>query len=232
MEIALIAAAHEPGARADFQQLLLRSELYVATPMALAQSGARTLKQSETLQILNVPAQDGTRLPALFTHESRLAAVFGAASGYLPLPAATLLDMVAEDGAILNPGQAYGVLWSREEILAMLGRPVSWTVEKDTQILLGVPTTRPEALLQRIDRAVAGEAGIEEAWLALAHWPEDGQASWLLDIRSSSDRDAVAALLNETLRAGPFEGMAVDLIINPPSDKPGIGIRIKPAELH
>lgn len=231
LEAALVAAAHDPDTRADFQRLLLASDLYVATPGAPAQSGERTLKLGEALQVLNVAGQDGARIPALFTHECRLAAVFGEGASYVLLPAATVLEMIAEDGAILNPGQAYGVLWSRDEILAMLGRPVSWTVEKDTRILLGVPEKRPEALLQRIEQAVTGEAAIKEAWLALAHWPEDGQSSWLLDIRSTVDRDTVAAVLNDTLRAGPFDGLAIDLVINPPSDKPGIGIRIKPEKL-
>ena len=232
LEVALIAAAHEPGARGDFQKLLLASELYVATPQAPSRAGDRTLAEGEMLQILNVAGQDGEPVPALFTDESRLAAAFGTGTGYVRMPAATLLEMIAEDGAILNPGEAYGVLWSKEEILQMLGKPVQRRIEKDTRIMLGVPAKRPDALIERIGEIVADAPAIAEVWLALAHWPEDDQSSWFLDIRSTADPDTVAALLHDVLRSGPYEGLPIDLVVNQPGGEPGAGIRIKPAELH
>jgi hypothetical protein len=143
LEIALIAAAHEESARGEFQKLLLQSQLYVATPEAPPAAEERTLNAGETLQLINVPGPGGKPTPALFTDASRLAAAFGAGTGYLLMPAASLLEMIVEDGAILNPGQPYRVIWSRDDILQMLGRPVRRTMEKETQILVGTPANRP-----------------------------------------------------------------------------------------
>ena len=232
LEVALIAATHDPGARDHFQRLLLESDLYVGTPETPTETSERVVDKGETLRILNVAGPEGSSLPAMFTDETRLAEAFGAGSGYARLPAATLFEMFMQSGAILNPGLGYTVMWSADDIAHLLGKPVRRTITKDTKILLGTPAKRPEALIRRLGETIADVPGIQEAWLALAHWPE-GQASWYLDIRgATADPDSVAGLLGEILRDGPFDGLPVDLVINPREAGPGNGIRLKPAELH
>jgi len=231
LEAALVAAAHDPEARGDFERLLLQSDLFVATPEAPTEPSERVAGEGETLRILNVTGPEGSSVPAMFTDEARLAEAFGAGSGYARLPGATLIEMFAQSGAILNPGLGYGVHWSADDLAHMLGKPVRRTITKDTQILLGTPAKRPEALIQQLRAAIADASSVEQAWLALAQWP-DGQASWYLDLRSSADPDSVAALITDILRGGRFDGLSVDLVINAPSAEPGNGIRLKPAELH
>ncbi|RYD54410.1 MAG: hypothetical protein EOP60_07620 [Sphingomonadales bacterium] len=232
LEIALIAAAREPAARAAFERLLLGSDLYAATPEAPAQPSEHIAGEGKTISILNVAGPDGAPVPALFTAESRLAEIFGVGTGYVRLPATAFFEMFGQSGVFLNPGQSYAVTWSAEDLSHLLGKPVRRTVAKDTKILLGSPAQRPDALIARIRETVADAPALEEVWLALAHWPDDGQASWYLDVHSSADPDEVAELLADVLRAGPFDGKALDLIVNPPDAQPGTGIRIKPAELH
>nr|WP_279589431.1 enhanced serine sensitivity protein SseB C-terminal domain-containing protein [Sphingomonas leidyi] len=227
----MMTAARDPAARPDFERMLLEAELYVATPEAPAEASVRTVGAGETLQILNVADPQGNPIPAIFTSEARLAELFGAGSGYARLPAKTLFEMFARSGAWLNPGLAYGVLWSADDLAHLLGKPVRRTIAKETSILLGTPARRPEALIRSIVATVADSPTVQEAWLALAQWPE-GNASWYLDIRSAAEPDAIAALLRETLQSGPHEGMPVDLVVNAPGSGPGHGIRLKPGELH
>lgn len=42
----------------------------------------------------------------------------------------------------------------------------------------------------------------------------------------------MAELLNDVLRAAPFDGLPLDLVVNAPGGKSGTGIRIKPSKLH
>ncbi len=231
LEAALMAVARDPAARPDFERMLLEAELYVATPEAPAEASARTVGAGETLRLLNVADPQGNPIPAIFTGEARLAERFGAGSGYARLPAKVLFEMFAQSGAWLNPGLAYGVLWSADDLAHLLGKPVRRTIAKETKLLLGAPAKRPEALIRSIAAAVADAPTVQEAWLALAYWPE-GNASWYLDIRSTAEPDAIAALLHDILPGGPHEEMPVDLVVNAPGSGPGHGIRLKPGEGH
>ena len=231
LEAALMRAARDPAARPAFNRQLLDAELYVATPEAPATPSERTVGTGETLRLLNVADPQGNPVPAIFTDETRLADIFGAGTGYARLPASALFEMFAQSGAWLNPGLAYGVLWTADDLAHLLGKPARRTITKDTNILLGTPKERPEALIRSIAATIADAPAVQEAWIALAHWPEGG-ASWYLDIRSTADPDAIAALLHETLQSGPHEGMPVDLVVHAPDAGPGHGIRLKPEEFH
>ncbi|MCA1652988.1 MAG: enhanced serine sensitivity protein SseB C-terminal domain-containing protein [Sphingomicrobium sp.] len=232
LERLLVGAATDPSLRSVFNRELLRENLFVATPEAPQEVGHRVLEQDEVLSIMNVGSADGLVLPAIFSSEKRLVECFGVGTGFVAMSGAVLLDIVQDSGAVLNPASAYGVQWSRSDLAVILGKPVRRVVQKDTQLTLGEPSQRPEQLISKLIPALDDDARVQEAWLALAHWPETDEWSWYLDVRSSCKSDEISPSLGKVCQPELLEGKPIDIVVNSPIGASGTGIRLKPRTNH
>lgn len=232
LEQLLMTAASDQTARAAFERLLLTDDLLVATPEAPSKTDERTLQASENIQILNVAGRDGQPIPAVFSSQERLAECFGYGTGYIAMNGETLLGILVNDGAILNPASPYGVHWTSSNLAALLGKPVQRVVEKDTNVMLGTPSEQPKELIARLTEGLSGDDRVQEAWLALAHWPEQDEWSWYLDIRSDSSPDEIGPTIAQALAHADKTGKPVDVVVNRLSAAEGNGIRIKPERLQ
>jgi hypothetical protein len=228
----LIDAATNPERRVAFQRALLEVDIFAATPNTLEEAGWRTVRQGEHFQLRTVRSPKGIVVPAIFTSEQRVADVFGPRTGFVQMKGAALLDAVAKDGAWLNPGLPYGVHWDAEQLCALLGRPISRTLQKQTKIVLGAPAQPPEELIESLKVALGGDPSISEAWFALAHWPEDGKYAWYLDVRTDLLASEVNKRLADVFKGANFAGHPLDLVVKKPGDGNGVGIRIVPAQTH
>lgn len=227
-----MAAAVDPDKRTAFQQLLLRSQLFAATPHAPATGAQRTLQVGEELALLTVQAPDEKLVAAIFTSEPRLTEMFPQGAGFIQVQGQALLELVASTGAFLNPGSAYRVHWDSAGIASILGRPVTYTITKPTQLLLGTPAEPPVELVAQLRRMLGSRPDVPDAWFAIAHWSENGERSWYLDVRTHLPRDEVTAMLGDVLKGGPFQGLPLDLIVRAPGEPDGVGMRIAPAVAH
>jgi hypothetical protein len=232
IERLLMDAAINADARATFQQALLKVELYAATPDAPETADVRTVGQGESISLLNVQSPEGKPVAALFTAQERIVEVFGMKAGFVAIRGEVLLSMVASQGAWLNPGFPYSVHWTPDQLNAILGKPVQHTVKKDTRIMLGSPADQPTRLIADLKGALASDNRIVEAWLALAHWPEDGKSTWYLDVRTDVTRDEVQNLLAETFKRTDYAGLPLDMVVNRPNEREGAGIRLFPIQTH
>jgi hypothetical protein len=231
LEALLWAAAADPSLRPQFERALLTADLLAATPAAPgAGQGWRTLAEDEAVSLLNVAGPDGGPVVAVFTSEQRVVDAFGPGAAFIQMDGATMLGLVADGGALLNPGSDCGVYWSAGQLAILLGRPIRRTVTKGTEALLGVPAEPPEELLAALRRCVSPESGIREAWLASAHWPEADEWSWYLDVRTELADGEVQKRLSGAFQAATLGGRPLDMIICPPSEGPGLGIRIVPTQ--
>lgn len=226
VEQQLVAAASgDAGQQRAFERFILDETLYVATP-EVQPEGTVTLKENTTVQLMNVPLNDGRQAMAVFTSPQRVAETFGDV-GYMGIQGRILFEMIRGGPALLNPGQAYGVVWEPESMDAMLGLAVQRTVQKDTQVLLGTPAQVPTDLIQRLKSALGALPQVEAAWLALAAWPETDEQGWYLDVRSSSpDHDPIRRVLPGALDGADMHGRPLDMIINPVGKADGAGIAI------
>jgi SseB protein N-terminal domain len=231
LEQLLVAAATDPERRPAFQQALLAADLYAATPEP-APEGVRELEAGDQVSLLNVPGRDGAPVAALFSSEGRIIEAFGPGTGFLLVGARQLLDLVSGTGAFLNPGSDYGVEWSPADLCALLGKPVRWTVEEPTEIMLGTPSDPPEALLGLLRDRLGGDSRISEAWFAAAWWPGRNERSWYLDVRTDLDADAINASLADAFSAATLAGQTLNMIVRPPGGEPGMGIRLVPSSTH
>lgn len=232
LEELLVKASRDPAARPEFTRHILTAQLLFATPNAPGRPGEHTLEAGESLAILNITRDDGKTFPAVFTSPARIAEALGEGTGYVAMLGKTALEIVQANGAWCNPHSAFGVVWAADDLAAMLGKPTSWTVDKDTRVLLGVPKEMPTQLIARIEQIVLPDPRIEEAWLALAQWPERGSFSWYLDIRTSAAREEIApcfAGVMDGIDASPQE---LDMRIAASDGGAGSGIRLKPRQTH
>ncbi|WP_313535710.1 enhanced serine sensitivity protein SseB C-terminal domain-containing protein [Sphingomonas sp.] len=232
LERALMRAGDDVKYREHFTAMLLEAPLLFATPEAPAESGTSVIQAGESLSILRARRFDGESYPALFTSELRVAEAFGAGTGYVQLLGKTALEIVAADGAWLNPASSYNVTWRSRDLRAILGQPVPWTAEQDTQALLGTPQETPTALIARIQAIVLPDPRIESAWLALAHWPTTNSFSWYLDIRTTAPREDIAPVFAGVCDRGVSGGRELDILFQQPGGNEGQGIRIKSQTLH
>lgn len=144
----------------------------------------------------------------------------------------TLFGILSEGGAVLNPGSAYGVQWTQDQLAALLGKPVRRTIKKDTKVLLGSPSERPEKLIRQLTEVFESDPRILEAWLALAHWPNDNTMTWYLDVRSQSKPDDISSTIARAVNGTELTDKPIDVVVNLPSASEGTGVRIKPTSLH
>jgi hypothetical protein len=233
LEQLLALAAADPAKRLEFQKMLLEEDLLAATPKPPeGEAVRRTVSSGETISLLNVPGPDGKPAAAVFTSQTRIVDAFGDGVGFIQMNGETLLGLVAEQGVILNPGAIYSVHWTPEQLKAVLGKPVSWTVKKDTKVFLGAPAETPEALVAELRAALTTEPRIQEAWLALAHWPEQDEFSWYLDVRTSLSREQVNEALGPAFKNLTLADRALNMIVNPAGSPAGTGIRVVPQQLN
>lgn len=226
VERQLIAAANGGlDQQKAFERFILDETLYAATPEVPAEDTV-SFSQGESLRLLNVPLNDGRHAAAVFTSPQRVAEAFGEV-GYVGIQGRILMEMIRATPAVLNPGQAYGVVWEPESLSAMLGLPVEHVVRKDTQIMLGVPADPPTELIGRLRSAFAAVPGIDAAWLALAAWPETQTESWYLDVRApETERESIRLALPKAIEGADMGGRHLDMVINPAGQTDGVGIAI------
>ena len=225
LERLLVRAATEADQRPAFTQALLDSQLYAVTPDP-GPEGPRTAGEGESISLVMVPLEDGGQATAVFTAAERVGQVYGEGSHYIALRGRDLIGMVAANPMLLNPGLSYGVLWSREDLALLLGRPVERVVEKATQFMLGHPAEEPADLVRRLKAAFQPEHGVTAAWLGLAHWAEQDEFAWYFDVRSNLPHEELRELLGKAIHRADMRGIHLDMAVNPPGGDAGTGIPI------
>jgi hypothetical protein len=225
LEGLLMRAATEPDQRRAFTEALLTEQLYVVTPDDRP-DGDQVLGADTRISLAMVPLEDGGAATAVFTAAERVAQIYGVGSRYIALKGRDLIEMVSANPMLLNPGLAYGVLWSPDDLAMLLGKPVEHEVGEDTQLMLGTPAQRPDQLIMRLAEAFHPEAGVEAVWLALAQWPGREDFAWYLDVRSDLPRDRLRDLLTRALDGADLRGLHLDMSVQPTGGAPGTGIAV------
>jgi len=218
LERLLMAAGTSEAARAGFEAALLVHPLYAATRDAE--------DTGDVVSLLSIEQRGPLRATALFTAPERIAAVFGETARAVSWPGRTLIEMVAENPAVLNPGQAYGVAWGPEALNALLGRNVP--EDQRMPVALAVPANPPAGMVEGLKAVLTADAGIQAAWLALARWADDDEPGFHLDVRVRDGGPYVPALIQRALDGVELGRTRFDVIALSPSERPGIGLEIVP----
>lgn len=115
LEQRLAAAAIQPDQAAALRRAFLEAEVYAPTDGSIGE-GERVFQPGDEIPLLAVEAPDGPPATAVFSSPERLREAFGGETPYLALPGVALLRLIRGDWLVVNPGLAYGAVWSPEDI--------------------------------------------------------------------------------------------------------------------
>lgn len=224
VEEQLVAAATGDAAQQKaFERFILDETLYAATPEARPE-GTFVAEAGTTLDLITITLDDGRTATPLFTSPQRIYETFGEV-GSVGIRGRVLFEMIRANPALLNPGQAYGVLWEPETLSGLIGLPVERVLKKATQVTLGSPADPPHDLVQRLRTALSAVPQVQAAWLALAVWPDTQEEAWYLDVRTASpDHESIRRALPPAVEDADMQGRFLDMVINPTGQGEGIGI--------
>ena len=223
-----------------FEALLPTVDLFVvpegATLAAIqpGDTGMRTLRPDQTLDLRGVQLDDGTAAAAVFTDPRRLQSLWGEDTVFIAMNAWRLLTLFRDRPVLLNPGSPRVMLLGIDDVAALLAAaealaPVAGDVSRPTgTVQLGLPQQEPTVLIDRLKSALGpvGGTGITAAWLARAHWAEANRWGWLLDVRTDRPMDEVRAMVGRAVTGVAFGQDTLDVSVETAGGKDGVGVRV------
>lgn len=175
LERVLRLAADEPAHRPAFSEVLLRSQVYIlGTTGSDGADGKVDLESGSKIQIQNWEKEDGSPAIPFFSSLEVLQKSIQGEASYLALQARSLFEMTQGSTLFLNPRSDYGKEFFPQEIEYLLSDGVSRApdtrvVEKETQVLLGQPSTYPSKMVDSLTQLLAKHSNVNRAYLALMH---------------------------------------------------------------
>lgn len=185
LEQALERAAGEPAARPEFYRQLLDAQVIVIGHSDPPAAGTAMLEAGARVSIFNWQTKDGLPFIPFFSSLAALQRVLDEEAGYLALPVRTLFEMTRGATLVLNPGSDHGKEFFPAEVEALLTSGVNHVgtqrvVQEATEVLLGQPANRPEAMVSALAALFAKHAGVRAAYLCLMHDPAASPAPVLM----------------------------------------------------
>lgn len=132
----------------------------------------------------------------------------------LIMPIEHIADMVLKEGTnnagfLINPS-THNFFIPPNILAHVSGRPNPYTVQKDTQVLLGEPKDYPYALVEAVKATIKPMHEIKRAWLLLMS--KEGEQSFLIVIEHTGDRATVSRAVGTAAMPHLPKGMFVDIV--------------------
>ncbi len=225
LERMLVSASTDPDKRQDFVRELLRSAVFAITDGA-ADIPSGVLNAGDTIRLVSVTLPDLGKAVPIFTASQRVAQVYGEGTPWVSLNSRQLFEIVRPSRIVLNPGLPFGIMWSPDDVEAMLGNLRARTLDRPEQVLLGVPRQEPEDLMFRLRGAFQSVAEVSAAWLAIAKWPDRNETAWFLDVRTTLPPNAIQSIYSRAIQDADLGGMPIDMTVRAADRPPGIGLSV------
>jgi hypothetical protein len=197
LEESLVAAASDPASRPDFYRQLIASDIFVIDDApAPAAHGTHTLEAGHTLNIRPMEMNGESYLP-VFSSVTRLQAAIREEVSYLGMNALEFMKITSGARLLLNPGSDYGKELLPEEVASIIDGSIwtpaeSYTVPRETKILIGQPARYPDELVAVLTRVFEKNKSVERAFVAHFHNPAtDEKPHTLVAIDAKDDWDDV-----------------------------------------
>ncbi len=220
---ALRLASTDPAARPAFYEALLGATVYaIGPPTPEGETlGVEHLKAGDTVSMITWERRSGEPIVPIFSSAEGLARTLTEPATFVALPARAILEITAGAWLVLDPGLGHTKEFSPDEVAALLagglpGAPTPRVVDKDTPVMIGEPTERPEVLLTTLTRFFGTHPAVRSARLALMHDPSRGEEpTFLVGIEADASEEDLDRLMHATGAVAADvapEGMAVDLV--------------------
>jgi hypothetical protein len=231
IERRLLEALNDPERREAFGQRLLSEKLYVS-PLGPPDA------QGHMPGLRATPQPDGTQAVAFFTAPERVTEAYGPKALILVKEGRTLFDWLAPGPFQINPGSSVTVSLSQAEVKALLAGQRPPVAPRLSRVELGLPFTKPDALIERLQRALGPLAEVRAAHLMLAQREGRAAATWLLGVETDGPWPDVQSAIHDSLQGYDFSDRSLDVMPIEAADSPlraGVSIlaeRAPRAALH
>lgn len=234
------AAMADPSHWRAFEQVLPTTDLYIAPDgdtlkaVTPGETGMRTLRPDETIEVKGVTLDDGRTAASVFTDPGRLKASLGEDAVFIAMNGRNVLNLFREGPIILNPGSPRVMVFQKDDIESLLAAAAQADSQRQAggrpsgTVQLSNPAITPTVLVERLTTAFGslGADGIKAAWLARAVWPEAQNEGWYLDVRTARPVDEVRAIVQRALTGVSFGKDSLHVSGEAPGGPEGVGIRI------
>ena len=217
LEKHLVAATHNPGARADFYRALTAADVLIIseTPKPGA-DGAIVADGKMQLKIQLVDVAGKQHVP-IFSSKQRIAAIVKAEVPYIAMNGRAALTMMRGADVVMNPGAEYGKLFTKEEIASILdgtvfamGPTQSFPGQK---VLLSQPKDYPNHIADALRQFFPKFAQVRRAYLCQAQFQQTGQGPHtLIGVEMVGDWKAVVSQAGAVVQSVAKPGEVIDFI--------------------
>lgn len=190
-------AATDPAHRHQFYKDLSQSDFYVIQEGDIPEAhGKVVLEKGVQLKIQNIEHNGRPYIP-VFSSLPRLKSILNREVGYVALNAIEFMRIIQGSEIILNPASPYGKEFSKDEIISILDGSIfkpreSFVAEKDTQVLIGEPSSFPQELVDALARYFKKRKEVNKAYLAHFYNPDrDEKPHTLIALEVEGDWDDV-----------------------------------------
>ncbi len=178
LEQTLAAAADDPSRRLEFYEELRRSELYTLHMGEEIPTRQGILTEKTTVRLPSVESEGKSYIP-VFSSLKMLQQFIDREMRYLSVNAMDLFGLVRGSDVWLNPGGAVGKEFPASEIEALLdeslfGAPQAYTIERETQMMIGRPEHEPNELLEELAEVFDELPSVKLAYNAHYYNPATG----------------------------------------------------------
>jgi len=224
LEHSLVKAVTDPSHRPQFYRDLLVSDIFVVN------AGGESfdihdgvLQQGANIQFQSWQRDGESWLP-VFSSLNRLQQSLQTETTYLRLNAKSFFEITRGANVILNPNLDYGKEFTAAEIASILDGSIfragqGYTVEKETQVLIGQPAAYPTELVNALCRLFPKHPKVKAAYLAHLFNPErDEPAHTLIGIEAAGDWDAIVGDAGMVAKEAMPDKEIVDFVRVSPDD--------------
>ncbi len=177
---ALKQALEKPELRAQFYRDFMAADIYLvkADAAAVTEFTQAMIDEDQDIQLQHIEANNDWFIP-IFSSVASLKDAHETAVTYFKMAARDLMQLTTGVNLFLDYGSEVSKPFLADEVNAILDGTI-WQQPRETQlsgnseVLLGEPTSYPEALAQALLAWLPSQPLIERAWLAMIYNPEDG----------------------------------------------------------
>ena len=197
LERSLMRAAQDPAHRPQFYRDLVESDIFIVQQGPPPERSRRiVLQKGHQLKIQDIEFNGKPYLP-VFSSLSLLQAALQEKAGYIALNAMEFMKLTRGAEFVLNPGSTFSKKFTKEEIQSLIDGSIwkpseSYSVEKDTEVMIGQPENYPHDLADALSRLFKMTKEVKQAYLSHFFNPEkDEKPHTLIGIQVSGNWDEV-----------------------------------------
>ena len=168
---------------------------------------------------------DGETYSPVFTSKERVRQVYGEDAMPLCATGRMMLDRMHGKRVVFDPTGPHSVTWPSDVVRSILKAEY----DADPGVLsVIVPPNLPEGLADRLTKLFGVTVHVEGAWIAHIAASRHAPSRWRLEIHARADIDkaALEAKILHEIEGIDMRGLALEVVILPPSSRVGIGVEL------